>query len=109
MQVPHLPITCQNPSKGKAKRVTDAIKKFGGEAIAVTGDVTDPSFAERLVKETIRYNSIFNSLTFSAFGKLNIIVNNAGYTWDGMLHKMTDKQWEAMLAYVNYYSNILTL
>ena len=34
----------------------------------------------------------------AAFGKLNIIVNNAGYTWDGLLQKLTDKQWDAMLA-----------
>lgn len=30
------------------------------------------------------------------FGKLNILVNNAGYTWDGVIHKTTDQQWEAM-------------
>jgi len=35
--------------------------------------------------------------TIKAFGKINIIVNNAGYTWDGMIHKMTDKQWSAIL------------
>lgn len=32
-----------------------------------------------------------------AFGKINIIVNNAGYTFDGMLHKTTDKQFQLML------------
>jgi 3-oxoacyl-[acyl-carrier protein] reductase len=31
------------------------------------------------------------------FGQLDIIVNNAGYTWDGTLHKMTDEQFQAML------------
>jgi len=74
----------------KAKSVVEDITKNGGKAIAVVGDVTDPAFPDRIVKETI-----------SAFGKLNIIVNNAGYTWDGMLHKITDKQWEAMLAVHN--------
>jgi 3-oxoacyl-[acyl-carrier protein] reductase len=74
----------------KAKKVVDEIRSKGGEAIAVVGDITDPSFPEKLVKETI-----------SAFGKLNILVNNAGYTWDGMIHKMTDKQWEAMLTVHN--------
>lgn len=39
------------------------------------------------------------------WGKLNILVNNAGYTWDGVVHKMTDKQWDAMLKYVYYYAN----
>jgi 3-oxoacyl-[acyl-carrier protein] reductase len=31
-------------------------------------------------------------------GKINIIVNNAGYTWDGVIHKMTDKQWNTITA-----------
>jgi 3-oxoacyl-[acyl-carrier protein] reductase len=30
-------------------------------------------------------------------GKIHIIVNNAGYTWDGVIHKMTDKQWQTIL------------
>lgn len=33
-----------------------------------------------------------------AFGKLNHIVNNAGFTFDGMIHKINDKQWDLMLA-----------
>ena len=31
------------------------------------------------------------------FGKIDIVVNNAGYTWDGMAHKMSDEQFRAML------------
>ncbi len=34
-------------------------------------------------------------------GRINIIVNNAGYTWDGVIHKMTDKQWDTILAVHN--------
>jgi 3-oxoacyl-[acyl-carrier protein] reductase len=30
-------------------------------------------------------------------GKIHIIVNNAGYTWDGVIHKMTDKQWHTII------------
>jgi len=74
----------------KSKAIVDEIQKNGGTAISVPGDVTDPKFPDHIIQETIK-----------AFGKLNIIVNNAGYTWDGMLHKMTDKQWEAMLAVHN--------
>src|SRR5206468_7669490 len=32
-----------------------------------------------------------------AFGQVDIIVNNAGYTWDGVIHKMSDEQFQAML------------
>jgi 3-oxoacyl-[acyl-carrier protein] reductase len=35
--------------------------------------------------------------TLDTFGGLDVIVNNAGYTWDAVIHKMTDKQWQAML------------
>jgi 3-oxoacyl-[acyl-carrier protein] reductase len=62
------------------------IVKAGGTAIAVPGDITDPKFPEALVKAAV-----------DAYGVLNILVNNAGYTWDGVLHKMTDEQWQAML------------
>lgn len=71
-------------SKGKA--IADQINKAGGKAISVNGDVTDPAFPERLIEETVK-----------AFGKINIIINNAGYTFDGMLHKTTDKQFQLML------------
>jgi len=69
-----------------AEAVVAEIKAAGGEAIAVAGDVTNPDFPNELMKKTM-----------DAFGKLNILVNNAGYTWDGMLHKMSDKQFQAML------------
>lgn len=32
-----------------------------------------------------------------SFGALHILVNNAGFTWDGVIHKMTAKQWDMML------------
>jgi len=34
-------------------------------------------------------------------GKIHIIVNNAGYTWDGVIHKMSDKQWDNIIALHN--------
>jgi 3-oxoacyl-[acyl-carrier protein] reductase len=69
-----------------AAAVVAEIKAAGGEALAVPGDVTDPAYPDALLKTTVE-----------TYGKLNILVNNAGYTWDGMLHKMTDKQFQAML------------
>ncbi|KAH8168790.1 enoyl-(Acyl carrier protein) reductase domain-containing protein [Sarocladium implicatum] len=68
--------------------VAEAINKNGGKAIAVAGDITDKSYIERLVKEAAAFGN----------GKIHIIVNNAGYTWDGVIHKMTDKQWDTIIA-----------
>jgi len=72
--------------KVKSDKVAAAIVAEGGSAISFPGDVTDPTFPERIIEHTVK-----------VFGKINIIVNNAGYTWDGMLHKITDKQWNAIL------------
>jgi 3-oxoacyl-[acyl-carrier protein] reductase len=71
---------------GPADETVAAIRAAGGKAISLAGDVTDPAFPARLIKTTL-----------DTFGGLDIIVNNAGYTWDGVIHKMTDKQWYAML------------
>jgi 3-oxoacyl-[acyl-carrier protein] reductase len=64
----------------------EQIRGAGGEALATPGDVTASDFAPRLIKATL-----------DEYGRLDAIVNNAGYTWDGVLHKMTDEQWQAML------------
>jgi 3-oxoacyl-[acyl-carrier protein] reductase len=52
----------------------------------LAGDITDPALPQRLVDTTIE-----------TFGGLDIIVNNAGYTWDNIIQKMTDEQFQAML------------
>ena len=69
-----------------AAEVVAAINAAGGEAIAVAGDVTEVGFPEQLMETAV-----------ATYGKINVLVNNAGYTWDGMLHKMSDKQWQAIL------------
>lgn len=58
----------------------------GGEAVAAPGDVTDVEFAPGLIKTAL-----------DSYGQIDALVNNAGYTWDGTIHKMTDEQWQAML------------
>jgi 3-oxoacyl-[acyl-carrier protein] reductase len=57
----------------------------GGTAV-FSGDLTADGVPEALVQAAV-----------DAFGQLDIVVNNAGYTWDGMLHKMSDDQFRAML------------
>jgi len=70
-----------------AEECVAAITSAGGEAISVPGDVTDPTFGDSIVNAAL-----------ARFDGLDIIVNNAGYTWDAVIHKMTDEQWEAILA-----------
>jgi 3-oxoacyl-[acyl-carrier protein] reductase len=62
------------------------IDQRGGIAKAMPGDVTAPDFPDKLVKAAI-----------AGFGSIDIIVNNAGYTWDNVIQKMTDEQFQAML------------
>jgi 3-oxoacyl-[acyl-carrier protein] reductase len=69
-----------------AMEVVEAVKAAGGEAVACLGSVTAPDFAERLVGTAVQH-----------FKAVDIVVNNAGYTWDNVIQKMTDEQWYAML------------
>eukprot|EP00884_Botryococcus_braunii_P002497 jgi/Botrbrau1/12248/Bobra.0361s0011.1 len=71
----------------KAEQVANDIRKAGGQAIAVGGDVTAEEFPAKCVKATV-----------DAFGQIDILINNAGYTWDGVIQKISPKQWDAMLA-----------
>lgn len=70
----------------EADNTVAAIRSAGGKAIAVPGDVTAPDFPERLIESTV-----------DAFGSIDIIVNNAGYIWNGAMHNHSDEQWQAML------------
>ncbi|MCZ8218589.1 MAG: SDR family oxidoreductase [Acidovorax sp.] len=70
-----------------AEQTVADIRAAGGQAVACVGSVTEAGFAERFVDTAL-----------STYGDLHIIVNNAGYTWDNVVQKMSDEQWEAMLA-----------
>ncbi|MBI5910399.1 MAG: SDR family oxidoreductase [Betaproteobacteria bacterium] len=69
-----------------AEQTVAEINKAGGRAVACVGSVTADGFAERFVKTAI-----------DSFGGLDIIINNAGYTWDNVVQKMTDEQWNAII------------
>ena len=60
--------------------------EIGGDAVSFAGDLTQEGVCDRLVDHAVE-----------AFGQIDIIVNNAGYTWDGPIHKMSDKQFQGML------------
>ena len=72
--------------EGPASETVAAIEASGGEAAACIGDVTEATFAPRFVADAL-----------DRFGGIDIIVNNAGYPWDGVVQKYTDEQWYAML------------
>lgn len=70
-----------------ALRETESLLRSNGTHVEyVAGDLTDPSFPDKLVKATV-----------NAFGAVDIIVNNAGYSWDTVIQKTTDEQFQAML------------
>lgn len=69
-----------------AQEVVQAIRDAGGQAVACVGSVAAPDFAERFIGTAV-----------SDFKGLDIIVNNAGYTWDNVVQKMSDEQWYAMI------------
>ena len=69
-----------------AAETVKMIQDMGGQAVACNGDVTAQDFGERIVKAAV-----------DAFGGIHILVNNAGYTWDSVIQKMSDEQWYAII------------
>jgi 3-oxoacyl-[acyl-carrier protein] reductase len=63
-----------------------AASEISGDTAVFGGDLTQPGIPDQLVQKAV-----------DEFGQIDIIVNNAGYTWDGVAHKMTDEQFQAML------------
>ncbi|HEY7538123.1 MAG TPA: SDR family oxidoreductase [Gaiellaceae bacterium] len=63
-----------------------AAEEIGAGAAVFGGDLTQEGVPEALVQRAVE-----------EFGQLDIVVNNAGYTWDGMAHRMSDEQFRAML------------
>jgi 3-oxoacyl-[acyl-carrier protein] reductase len=76
-----LPLTLcafANSSTAKAAEVAKNINASGGSAISVPGDMLDSNYLKTLVAKAAEFGN----------GKIHIIVNNAGYTWDGVIHKV---------------------
>lgn len=69
-----------------ANETVAAVEATGGKAVACPGSVTESGFAEQFVSTAVE-----------SFGGLDIVINNAGYTWDNVIQKMTDDQWDAIL------------
>ncbi|GLR68394.1 beta-ketoacyl-ACP reductase [Acidocella aquatica] len=69
-----------------AHEIAGAIKAEGGQAVICAGSVTAPDFGDRFIATALE-----------EFGDVDIIVNNAGFTWDGMAVRMSDEQFDAIL------------
>ena len=80
----------------EANEVVEEIGKLGRKGLAVKADVASYADAERMVKQTVE-----------SFGRLDVLVCNAGITWDGAIWKMTEQQWDTVITtnlkgYFNY-------
>ena len=69
-----------------AQETVEKIAAEGGRATAVVGSVLEEDFAERFVNTAVE-----------EYDGLHILVNNAGFTWDSVIQKMTDEQWDTIL------------
>lgn len=80
----------------EAKEVVRKIEEMGRKGLAVKADVSSYDDAQNMVKKVVE-----------EFGGLDILVCNAGINWDGVIWKMTEKQWDTVInvnlkGYFNY-------
>jgi len=68
------------------EQVAAEVRAAGGRALVAPGDVTNGADVEQVVKRVV-----------DEFGRLDVLVNNAGITRDGLLVRMTDEQWRSVL------------
>lgn len=71
---------------GPAQKVVDEIKALGGEAVANTDSVAEAVAANRIVQTAL-----------DTFGRIDVVVNNAGILRDRFFHKMSLDEWDAVI------------
>ena len=69
-----------------AQETVALVEQLGGRAVACNGNVTAADFGDRIVDAAVK-----------RFGGIHVVVNNAGYTWDNVIQRMTDEQWYAII------------
>jgi len=80
----------------EAKKVIEGVRALGRKGLAVKADVSSFKDAENMVQTVLK-----------EFGRLDILVCNAGINWDGVIWKMTEEQWDTVIdinlkGYFNY-------
>jgi 3-oxoacyl-[acyl-carrier protein] reductase len=89
--------------EAEAKEYAAEIMAMGRKALAVKCDISSFAEAEKVVKSAI-----------AEFGRLDILINNAGMNWDGVSWKMTEEQWDRVLevnlkGYFNFTRHVAPL
>jgi len=79
-------IVVNDLDEAPAAETVALIRDGGGKAVACTGDVSSKDFGPRIVQTAVEN-----------FGDCHILVNNAGYTWDNVIQKMSDEQWDTII------------
>lgn len=65
----------------------EALRSFGAQSMALRCDVTEPGDVAALVERTVE-----------RFGRVDVLVNNAGYTWEARLEEVSLEQWDRTFA-----------
>lgn len=76
-----------NGSRERAEETVHEIEKIGGKAVAFPCDVSDFAATEQMMKELIK-----------TYGKIDILVNNAGITRDGLIMRMSEEDFDRVIA-----------
>src|SRR5689334_18269288 len=76
----------EGKDEGPAQTVVNEIKAFGGQAVASTDSVSEQAAAARIIATAIE-----------AFGRVDVVVNNAGILRDRFFHKMSAEEWDAVM------------
>lgn len=82
------PVALNDIAEGKdeLEGVAEEVRGIGGRALVAPGDVTEADQVAAVVKQSVE-----------EFGRLDVLVNNAGITRDGLLVRMTEEQWRSVL------------
>lgn len=84
-------IVIADVSQEKTNEALQALRAEGHEAASFVGDALADGFAEKAVEAALR-----------AFGKVNCLINNAGFCFDAAIHKMDDEKFDIIMKIHNY-------